>query len=637
MEYNINFCIISAAYLLITAFFYRRQARVPSRRNMLFNGMLTCGLLSVLLDILAAVADRQAALWPVFLLYAVNIVFLASVQVSGVLLFYYTLSLTGTYRRMKPLVRLLVVLPLFFVFILLLVSPFSSNGAFYLDENHIYHHGGLHLLLYVVMGLYLFTSFVIVFHNRQKLRKTKFFTVLAFLVATLIAMFIQMNHPYLLVNTTANAFALMLMYHILEAPSAHVDALTGAFNRAALMPVLRDMLEEGERCSLLTYTLNTLPMVNHSFGMRGGDEALAAFAAYLKETFPKQYVFRIEGDIFGVLLSGGSYIDIDRLEEIRAATREKFEVSGTEVTVGTTLASVNSEDCASAEEMLSLLESVMRLHHAGEERMLVADETFKKDLLRREAIRQATQRALDEDRVQVYYQPIHDGSGKLCAMEALVRIEDPEMGFLPAQELVELAEGNGMIIRLGEQVLRKTCAFIRDNRVADWGIDHIGVNLSAIQCVRDGLPGEVAAILSEYGIEPGLIAFEVTETAAGALANVKENMEQLIKLGIQFLLDDFGTGYANFKNMAALPFRCIKIDKSLLWSVQNTDSQLQLLSGVVKVIHALRLTSLCEGVETEEQLALLRSMKVSMLQGYYYAPPLSGEKMIAYAERTVKR
>lgn len=634
MQYNINFCILSAAYLAITAFFYRKQARVPSRRSALFDAMLLCGLLSLGLDITAAVIDRYASLWPAWSIYVINMTFLLSVQAAGVLFFYYVINLTGTYMRMPRAVRGLILLPLAAVAALILLSPFSHGGVFYLDAQNVYHHGSLHIALYATMALYLTASFFVVLARRRKLARLKFYTILAFLLVTLIAMLVQMNHPYLLVNSMANAFALTLIYYILESPSAHVDALTGVFNRAALQPVLSDVFDECERCSLLVYPIKALHIVNHSFGIKGGDEALMAFAEYLQKEHPRRHVFRNEGDVFCVLARGGAYIDEGRLAALHAVTRTDFEIKAGEVTLETSLSCVNSEDCASAAEMLNLLESLMRLHRSGElGDAVLADGAFKRNLERRDRLERATVLALDEDRVEVYYQPIHDAAGRLCALEALVRVFDPEFGLLPTQEMVELAEQNGSILRLGEQVLRKTCAFVRENGVAAWGLDHIGVNLSAVQCVLNELPETVGRVLDEYGVPEGLIAFEITETAAGALASVRENMERLSKRGVYFLLDDFGTGYANFKNMAALPYRCIKLDKSLLWDAQKSESRMRLLTGVVKIVHALGLTSLCEGVETKEQAQLLAGLGVSMLQGCYYSKPLPPERLAEYAGR----
>ena len=634
LEYNINFCIISAAYLFITAVFYGRQGRMRRRRSALFAVMLQCGILSLLLDIAVAVLDPYAHLWPKWAVYGLNMLFLLCVQVSGLLFFFYSISLTGTYSRMSRRMRILSLLPFAAVTVLLLLSPVSQGLIFYLDENNVYHHGAAHIALYISTALYLIASLGIVFTRRKRLAPLKFYTIVAFLAATLIAMLIQAKHTYLLVNSTANAFALTLIYYILESPGAHVDALTRVFNRTALLPMLRDITDEGERFSLLMFSLNSLHIVNHSFGMKGGDEALMAFAAYLRRAYPKDSVLRIEGDIFCVLVRGGEYIDADSLAKLRKDTRGVFSIRAGRITLDTSLACINSEDCADAAEAAGVMDSLMQQHRTeGLGGMLLADGAFKARLKSRKAIELATRRALDEGRVEVHYQPIHEPSGRLCALEALVRISDPELGPLPTQELVELAERNGSIMRLGEQVIRTACAFIRDNDVAAWGLDHVGINLSAIQCIQGGLPDMIGRILEEYGLPDGLIAFEVTETAAGALSTERENMERLADRGISFLLDDFGTGYANFRNMASLPYRCIKLDKSLLWSAEKSASQMRLLLGVIKIVHALGLTSLCEGVETAEQAELLTTLGVAMLQGYYFSKPLPPEALLAYAGR----
>ena len=630
MDYNINYCIISAAYLSITLFFYRRQMRVPSHRNTLFRALLFCALISLLLDIAAAAADRNAARWNPAVLYAVNIVFLSCMQLSGVLFFHYSITLTGTYHRMRPITRLIVLLPFAAAVTAIAVSPFTHNAVFYLDENNVYHHGKLHIAIYAVIALYLLASLAFVFANRRKLERYKFRTITAFLTVVAGAMLIQLKNPYLLVNTTANAFALTLIYHILESPGAHVDALTGVFNRTALPQILSEALSEGGRATLTIYSINAMHVINHSLGEHGGDEVLRAFASSLKKKHPRRNIFRIEGSAFGVLFTGGKPTTYGQLEDIYRRTAQTLSVGGTEVALDLTVSCINSEDCKSVQAMTSLMESVLTTQKSG---FLLAGGAYQEELLRRESIEQATARALDEGRVYVYYQPIHGIDGKLCALEALVRIEDPKLGFLPTQEAVMLAEGNGTITRLGAEVLRQTLQFIRDNGVASWGLDHIGVNLSAVQGVRENLCGEILSAMREYGVSPGLVSFEITETVAAALSAVRENMERLSEHGVHFLLDDFGTGYANFRNIAALPYRCIKIDKSLLWNAHKSESNMRLLTGTVKLIHALGLTSLCEGVETKEQVGLMQSLGVSMLQGYYYSKPIPGDALIEYARR----
>lgn len=635
MVYTIDFCIISFAYLSVTAYFYFRQAKVPSLRNSLFGALLICCLASLVLDIVSAIVDPYGYLLPTFAVYALNALLLLSVQVSGLLFFAYTVVLCGVYPKMKKWMRISMFIPFCVIAALLSVaSILQTRGIFYIDSRNVYRHGAIYISLYITMALYLLGSVAVAFACRRRLMRQKFYVLLSFLALAFLAMIIQFNYPYLLVNTTANAIALTLIYHILEAPSAHIDALTDVFNRTVLPGLLQDLYEQRQRCTLLLFALHSFHLVNHSIGVHNGDAALAAFAGYLRKAFPKCNVIRCEGDAFAVILVSDDYTDLPALTRIGAAIPRDFAVNAMDVHLAASVIGINSEDCANAREMLSLYESVMTRHRADKLAPIVlAGPAFKEQCMRTAAMERATARALEEDRVEVHYQPIHDCEGRLVALEALVRIRDPELGMLPTQELIELAEQNGGINRLGRRVLEKTCKFIRTYHADTWELDHIGVNLSAVQCARTDIADEILSITARYGVPPSLLAFEITETAAAAHAREQTNMERLTKAGFSFLLDDFGKGYASFRNMATLPYHCIKIDKSLLWEAQENAEKMMLLTGTVNVIRALQLTSLCEGVETRSQAALLKGLGVAMLQGYLFSRPLPPAELVAYVRK----
>lgn len=491
MTYTIDFCVISLAFLMVTVIFYLRQMKVPSRRNSYFAALLFCCVFSLVFDIIAALFDPYAYQMPLWIVYVVNMLFLGSIQLSGLLFLLYTMTLTDAYTTMGKQQRQLACIPFSFTALALLFTPLlQENGIFYFTAEHVYQHGILHLTLYVTVAFYMFAALIVMFHHRRALSKTKFFAVMSFLFTTFIAMLVQMFHPYLLVNTMANAFALSLIYYVLEAPSNHVDTMTEIYNRAALPPLLQE----------------------------------------------------------------------------------------------------------------------------------------------RKALELALLRALDNDGLQVYYQPIHNCDKKLVALEALVRLYDPEYGPLPTQEAVELAEENGNIDRLGQQVLHKVCRFIQENKAETWGLDHIGVNLSAVQCMQPSLADSILRICAQYDTPSSLLAFEITETATGSIDMLHLHMECLCAAGFFFLLDDFGKGYANISHIAYLPFHCVKIDKALLWEAMEDESKMLLLHGVAELLKGLGLKSVCEGVETAEQLALLRQYGVSMLQGYFFSKPLSPEALLAYVQ-----
>ena len=432
-------------------------------------------------------------------------------------------------------------------------------------------------------------------------------------------------------STTANALALSLIYYIMEAPGYHVDAMTGVFSRAALAPLLSEMEFRKRRCSLLFFPVRDFQLVNHALGMKNGDRVLTDLSSYIKRSFPRGYTLRLAGPVFGVLLPDAEPYDKDSLWTLYSSMPGEFYADAIPVHLDISLVCINSESMDGTAETLATVESVLALYREEElPKVLLCDESFRSQLLQNKALELALARALNNGGLSVYYQPIHNCERKLVALEALVRLYDPEYGALPTQEAVEAAEQNGSIDRLGWQVLQKVCRFIEKNDATTWGLDHIGVNLSAVQCMQPDLADSILKIREEYRVPPSLLAFEITETATGSIDMLHLNMERLCDAGFFFLLDDFGKGNANLSHIARLPFHCVKIDKDILWSAKESEAKRLLLAGVIRLVNDMELKSVCEGVETEEQLELLQRQGVSMLQGYLFSKPLSEDDLLSY-------
>ncbi len=635
MTYTVDFCIISLAFLMVTVIFYLRQMKVPSQRNSFFAALLLCGVVSLTFDVLAAVANPYAYRFAPWLVYALNILFLGSVQLSALLFLFYSMTLTDAYACNPKGQRRLACVPFCVSALALLITPFLGEyGVFYLTKRNAYTHGALHLLLYAVAAFYLFASFVMMLHHRRSLSRNKLLCIVSFLAVTFAAMLVQMNHPQLLVNSMGNAFSLSLIYYVLEAPDGHVDAMTEIYNRAALSPLLQEFYAQKRRCTLLVFPLLSFELVNHALGMRNGDRVLVDFAGYLKRTYPKAYCLRLAGTVFGVLTPDCPPVSAAQLWSVYGDTPRAFRADKLRVPLDISLIGVNSENVENAEAFVAILENVLAL--VREEHLpavLLADAEIKSRMQARKALEQALSRALDDDGLDVYYQPIHNCEGKLVALEALVRLYDPEYGPLPTQEAVELAEQNGNIGKLGRLVLHKVCRFIQENNAAAWGLDHIGVNLSAVQCMQPDLADSMLRVCAQYDAPPSLLAFEITETAIGSIDMLQLHMQCLCAQGFFFLLDDFGKGYANISHIAHLPFHCVKIDKALLWEAQTDANKRVLLEGLLSLLHTLELKSVCEGVETQAQLSMLKAYGASMLQGYYFSKPLSPGALLAYVQK----
>lgn len=553
----------------------------------------------------------------------------------------YALVLTGVYPRLSKLNIGVIFAPFGFVAALLLMSPFCRWGIFYIDPSGIYCHGALHITLYVVMVLYIISGAVVVISQHRHVRRKKRLTVYGFISITFVAMLVQMLLPNYLVNTTANALALTMMYFVLESPSENIDALTGTFNSTAMPQLIREYYEQGKPFTAVIFVLESFKLINHTMGVRRGDALLIDFAAYLERRFADCDIVRVSGNMFALIKSNRPK-PLTRADVLKLiiSLPPQWSVDGMDAQLAVSAAAANSEDCGSAQVMIDNVRSVISQHknNGVARRVLMADGEFRKNCELMTAYEAALERAVAEKRIEVHFQPIHDSSGALVAFEALCRIYDAKLGNMRPDIFIPIAEKNGLIYRLGELVLIKTCECIKFFGMESWVLEHIGVNLSMVQCVQSGLADKLIEIVDTYKVPHELIGFEITESeATPTFGTVRSNMRKLREKGFNFLMDDFGSGYANFDYISELLFTCVKIDRDILWNAMSGGREEALLEGVISIARRMGLKTVCEGVETREQAQLLAHMQVDMQQGYFYSNALKPEQLPMYAQEHLRR
>jgi EAL domain-containing protein (putative c-di-GMP-specific phosphodiesterase class I) len=241
----------------------------------------------------------------------------------------------------------------------------------------------------------------------------------------------------------------------------------------------------------------------------------------------------------------------------------------------------------------------------------------------------ALRRAIERDEMVLYYQPQVDlASGAIVGAEALLRWQHPERGLVSPGAFIALAEETGLILPLGEWVLRRACLQLREWQHAGLPLVPISVNLSAHQFSQQ-IVGALRRILDECGIDPALIELELTETASMADAGRScELLVQLKAMGVALAIDDFGTGYSNLNYLKRFPVDKLKLDQSFVRDILSDGDDLAISRAVVAMAHGLRLTVVAEGVECVGQLALLAELGCDLVQGFLFSPPVPAESFV---------
>jgi diguanylate cyclase (GGDEF)-like protein/PAS domain S-box-containing protein len=423
-----------------------------------------------------------------------------------------------------------------------------------------------------------------------------------------------------------------LLHHALH------DPLTGLPNRHFFMErlagaLLRYHRREGGLFAVLFLDLDRFKVVNDSLGHHVGDELLQVIGERLRGTLRgSDTVARFGGDEFAVLLEGLESLDeatciAERLSAVLAAP---INLSGYEVF---TSASIGIALCSAGldrpEYMLRNADVAMyQAKGSGAARYEIFDRGMHAQALARLQMETDLRRALSRDEFRLHYQPIVDlRTGRIAGLEALLRWEHPERGLIAPAEFISIAEETGVILPLGDWVLREACRQLatwrgefRQARIA------MSVNLSAKQFGHADLVERICSALEDADLDPRHLKLEVTESAiidspnsAGAM------LLELRRRGIQIQMDDFGTGYSSLSSLHSLPLDGIKIDRSFISRIPGSAPTLQMVRAIALLARGLGLALIAEGVETPEQLEEVRALGCEFAQGYLLSHPLAPE------------
>jgi diguanylate cyclase (GGDEF)-like protein/PAS domain S-box-containing protein len=424
------------------------------------------------------------------------------------------------------------------------------------------------------------------------------------------------------------------------------DVLTGLPNRALFMDhlnlaIARAQRREDQMFAVLYLDLDRFKVINDSLGHMIGDQLLVEIARRLERCLrPGDTVARLGGDEFTVLVD-----DIkDESEAIYVAERIKkeltksFNLSGREVfttlSIGIAPSTTGYER---AEDMLRDADTAMyRAKSLGKARHEIFDKAMHARAINLLQLETDLRKAIEHEEFFIQYQPIVDlDNFNLRGFEALVRWRHPERGFISPIDFIPVAEETGMIIQIGEWVLREACRQIQRWQVvfpSDPPL-FISVNLSGKQFTQVDLIHEVAYILSETRIDPRSLKLEITESMV--MENIEaatEMLKELRALGVQLSIDDFGTGYSSLSYLHRFPIDTLKIDRSFVTQMAENNENAEIVRTIVMLAQNLGMDVVAEGVETNEQLALLRKLGCENGQGYFFSKPLDvagAEKIIA--------
>jgi diguanylate cyclase (GGDEF)-like protein len=421
---------------------------------------------------------------------------------------------------------------------------------------------------------------------------------------------------------------------------AYHDPLTGLANRTQFVEEVERRLEpavEGTTPPTVVFLdLDDFKVVNDTLGHAEGDRLLIGVAERIgAELRPDDLLARFGGDEFAILPAAGSSVEdaMAIAERVIAALELPFPIAGTDVIVGCSAGISAARGTDRVDELLRDADVAMyRAKADGKRRAEAFDPTMHRSIVERHALTSDLGRSITRGDLDVHYQPIVAlATGRIVGVEALVRWRHPTRGLVEPSEFIRLAEENGTIVPLGRSVLRAAT-----RQVVAWHREpglrglSLSVNLSPLQIQHPGFIDEVRADLRESGIDPRDLTFEMTETAMFRdIGATIATLESLRDLGIRIAMDDFGTGYSSLAYLRRFPVDILKIARELIGDPAEPDDPetWAFARAIVALGRSLGLSIVAEGVETDEQLRMLRRLGCGLGQGYLFGHPAPADDL----------
>jgi diguanylate cyclase (GGDEF)-like protein len=421
------------------------------------------------------------------------------------------------------------------------------------------------------------------------------------------------------------------------------DELTGLANRALFRDLVARSIGRGKRredyaYAVLVLDIDRFKLVNESLGHAAGDQLLRLISRRLERCVrPGDTVARLGGDEFALFLDDVRDVgDAIRVaDRIQRELRYAFHIGQQEVfvsaSVGITLSSSSYER---PEDFLRDADLAMyRAKELGGARHEVFEAHMHQHAVAMLELETDLRRALEREEFELHYQPIVEiATGEVVGFEALVRWMHPHKGLVLPASFVPLAEDTGLIVPLGQWVLREACRQLTEwRRGGDGGRGlTVSVNLSGKQLLQPDLVEQISAVLEETGIDPWDLRLEITESVVvGNAQQAVAMLGRLRALRVQIHMDDFGTGYSSLSYLHRFQVDTLKIDRSFVSAMGERGENSEIVRTIVSLARSLGIKVIAEGVETAEQLALLRALGCEHVQGYYFARPMTGQEALA--------
>ena len=514
------------------------------------------------------------------------------------------------------------------IFVVAAVAIYIMPESLSREPGKLYAHGVSVIASYVIALYYIVEVLVRVNIMHDKMNSERRAAINLWMLLWLLVAVLEFMFPHIFMIGFATSVGVMIVYVKLENPGMHIDRESGLNNQNAFMEYMQQMYGNNKDFAMLV----AVPM-NYGNNTSGQPVNMKNLPKVFKAK--EVIAFRKAEDEIALVFENKesaknwyeSYVD-----KYSESTNEDIIAfnSGLWINIGNSLWFKDSE------ELMYFIKYAITdrvvMYGTRESRFVDVTEAMVDEMREEKKVEKMLDKALKDGRIEVFYQPIYSTEKKkFTTAEALVRIRDKEGKLIPPGVFIPVAEKTGKIIELGNEVFRQVCQLIRDEKLSQYGIEYVEVNLSVAQCSDVSLADNYIAAMEEHKVNPKSINLEITETASLQSKEILlHNMNRLIEYGVNFSLDDFGTGQSNLNYIVDMPVDIVKFDRGMINAYFANRKAKYVMDAAMHMIHGMRINIVSEGIETGEQFGRMNELGIAYIQGFYFSKPLERMDFIKF-------
>ncbi len=632
--YNNSYDIAAVMLCICCIFYFIMSKRIHHFKHTLYAALCVCVFSGSLSNILAGYFAKSkinlAANISISLYFLVNVL---TMYVFGL----YVQCLSGHLINRRKNFFLMYSIPAVIAFCLILVN-FFFHFLFYYDTDCNYIRNNSFLILHTLVMFYLGHTIFVLLRNATFIQKQKILYLFSGLAFVITGIVVQILFRQLQIQLFTEAVMLSLMAIVFENASLEVDTELNVYKRKVFLEFYKTACDMKSQMTLIAVSLVNTEQLLSTLSSEEKTVAFRTVCEKISKLVGHNNVYAYTTEKYAIMLERNkiknySIAENDYLIALEAMFNQSWTVENKKIYFNALVTVIHLPEDTDNVTLDSAFHRGRDLNFTDSNMILRNNEDVN-IIRKRTRMLNAVRRACENRSFIVYYQPIWSvDSQSFVSAEALVRMDDTELGFIPPDEFISAAEEYGLISNLGEIVLEKVCEFYANYHPEQYGIKWIELNVSPYQLGDANIVQKFARLLHKYNVPVSFINLELTETVDVFRNSIfNDTLKQLKDYGFTFSMDDYGTGYSNLANLMSNNYKTVKIDKSLLWKATD-KAGMDFLMITVNQLKSIKLQVLQEGVETKEQLDIITSFGGNLIQGYYFSKPLSDIDFIAYCKR----